>query len=99
MQLGRTAWAQMSPSSTPSCAPGAGPTWWQVKKTLGQLDESRQDIVLRKSLQSIWLMSSGWTFTSSRAPWWCQWGAMVQQAKTQSASDLYITWREPSNNK
>lgn len=38
---------------------------------LGQLDESRQDIVLRKSRQNIWLMRSGWTFTSSRAPWWC----------------------------
>lgn len=35
---------------------------------LGQLDESRQDIVLRKSLQNIWLMCSGGTFTSSRAP-------------------------------
>lgn len=38
------------------------------KTALGQLLESRQDIVLRKSQQDIWLMSSAWTFTPSRAP-------------------------------
>lgn len=31
MQPGRTAWEQMSPSSMRFCAPGAGPTWWQVR--------------------------------------------------------------------
>lgn len=31
MQPGRTAWEQMSPSSMQFCAPGAGPTWWQVR--------------------------------------------------------------------
>lgn len=31
MQLGRTAWGQMSPSSMQSCALGAGPISWQVR--------------------------------------------------------------------
>lgn len=41
MQLGRTAWEQMSPSSTQFCAPGAGPTWWQVRRSQASLGPGR----------------------------------------------------------
>lgn len=33
MQLERIASEQMSPSSMQFCAPGAGPTWWQVRQS------------------------------------------------------------------
>lgn len=54
MQLGRTAWEQMSPSSMRSCAPGAEPTWWQVRQSqasLGPGNEGRQSMVGKQSLQ------------------------------------------------
>jgi hypothetical protein len=39
MQLGKTAWEQMSPSSMQFFAHGAGPTWWQVRQPWAPRDE------------------------------------------------------------
>ena len=55
MPLGRTAWEQMNPSSMQFCAPGVGPTWWQVRPSWLPCSQEMD-------CRNTWQFLTAWTF-------------------------------------